>query len=178
MTTTEQQSRRVGEANGTAGSDSQKRRADVATYSITPLTRALCRQHLELLMEMDQDTMGEPWLEEHWMLPMPGKWELSQLLLDPGGRPRGFIVLSIKPWGTHAHRMVVDPDVRGSGQATRLMRAAARASLERGHGTMSLKVETRNKGAIAVFEHLGFQPVIRRPGSLLMSCTCVKLIDA
>lgn len=177
MTTTEQESRRVGDANGSAGPASQKRRADVARYSIAPLTRDLCRKHLPLLMEIDQDTMGEPWLEEHWLLPMPGKWEVSQVLLDADARPRGFVVMSIKPWGTHVHRLAVDREARGGGQASRLLRAAARASLERGHGTMSLKVETRNKQAVAVFEHLGFQPVIRRPDSLLMSCTCVKLID-
>jgi [ribosomal protein S18]-alanine N-acetyltransferase len=140
-------------------------------YEPRRLTRERVREHLAVLMELDRDTLGEPWTEEHWLYEAPEKWELSRVIDAPDGTPVAFVVASRKPGAIHLNRMVVGPEMRGRGLATRLVQSLARIGLGDGTPNLSLKVHPTNASARRLFERLGFR-VVGEDRNLHMMARC------
>lgn len=133
------------------------------------LTPTLMRSHLEALCSMDQGTIGEPWGAEHLLLNLPGKWELSRLLVADEGLPLGFAVASRKGSHLHIHRLVVRDSERRRGLATQLVRALVEGAREHRLDLITLKVDEHNTRAISFYERLGFSWVGRESSNLLLS---------
>ncbi|MEW6510873.1 MAG: GNAT family N-acetyltransferase [Bacteroidota bacterium] len=137
--------------------------------TIIPLTAVRAAEHVEALLAIDQDVIGERWTRAHVLTPMPGKWELSQLALDAGKRPAGFLIASQKREHIHVHRLAVAESLRGKGIGVLLLRAAASPATERGLSTMTLKVAEENASAIRFYLRLGFTETGRMGANLVMS---------
>lgn len=122
---------------------------------LQPLSKRKLAEHLRRLEAIDADTLGELWGEAQWLLDLPGKWELSRMLLR-GAQPVGFLIASRKKSALHIHRLAVAADERGQGLGGMLMASAAEAALEQGCPDITLKVHRTNAGAIAFYTRLGF----------------------
>ena len=59
---------------------------------------------------------------------------------------------------TRLYSIAVSPEARGSGVAARLITALEEQALQRGKPFMRLEVSIDNKGAIALYDRLGFSP--------------------
>jgi ribosomal protein S18 acetylase RimI-like enzyme len=112
--------------------------------------------------------MGEHWDDTHWLLDLPGKWELSRVAVERG-EIQGFIVATRKPGTVHIHRMAVDHEARGRGLGAALLRAVAGAAVESGCLTLSLKVDPRNHSARRFYTALGFTTVEASARNLVMT---------
>lgn len=90
-------------------------------------------------------------------------------------RPTGMIVLNEEQSPEYAavswkyatpalvvHRLTIDPKNQRQGLAIRLMEFAERNAAVQGHNAIRLDAFTRNPGAIALYEHLGY----RRAGTV------------
>ena len=146
-------------------------------FVILPLTRDRMARHLPELMEMDQDTPGERWEEQHFRFDAPGKWECSRLIADKSGKAVGFGVTSIKSSGMHLHRLAIVRDLRGRGLGGQLIKALAAAAREHGIELITLKVAPSNARAIAFYERLGFRESERTLLNLGMGCPVAALLE-
>jgi ribosomal-protein-alanine N-acetyltransferase len=144
---------------------------------VLPLTREAARAHLPRLLEVDQDTIGEPWSAEQWLADLPGKWELSRLLVADGGVD-GFVVASRKGSAAHVHRMAVAATARGQGAGGELLRELARTAAATGQQAVTLKVHVTNAPARRFYERLGFVEDGRAGDNYLMSAPCERILAA
>lgn len=70
---------------------------------------------------------------------------------------RGAVLITtIAPRIAHVAQMVVEPEWRGRGLGSRLMRSAMGAAAARGSERMTLLVAAGNSAAVAIYERLGF----------------------
>lgn len=122
---------------------------------IFPLTRRQTRRNLHRLMEIDAQTIGEPWGPEQWLKDLPEKWELSRIILR-GREPIGFIVASLKGQAIYIHRLAIKDLYRGQGHGTALLREVAGVAGERALATLTLKVSRENEPAFGFYQRLGF----------------------
>jgi [ribosomal protein S18]-alanine N-acetyltransferase len=121
------------------------------------LSRALVREHLERLLEMDRETPGERWAEPQFLLDLPGKWECSRLALVSSEVVGGFAIASFKENGIHIHRLVVAAGFRGRGLGRALLKSVAADAAAREVSTLTLKVGLSNEEARRFYENLGFE---------------------
>lgn len=70
----------------------------------------------------------------------------------------GLLLLRRGTQLTRLYSIAVSPDARGSGVAAALISALEEQALQRGKPFMRLEVSIDNKGAIALYERLGFSP--------------------
>lgn len=120
--------------------------------------------HFEVI---DAEAFGEPWGRTRWLVDLPGKWELSWVLLCKG-RPIGFLIASRKEDALHIHRLAVAANERCTGFGNLLMTAAARQAQEQGYPIITLKVRHTNTRAIAFYTRLGFTVSGRQRDNLEM----------
>ncbi|WP_240134363.1 GNAT family N-acetyltransferase [Streptomyces sp. MUM 178J] len=106
-----------------------------------------------------------PWDLENFTRPLPGKQELSLVVME-SGKPVGFLVASSRPDGVHVNRVAVDPRHRGMGVAAWLIaRLFAQSS-----GTVTINCDPGNQPAIALYTRAGFRVRGTTPaGKLLLS---------
>lgn len=138
------------------------------TLRIEEATRDAVRRCLPELLGMDQETPGERWEADHFLLDRPGKWLLSRLALDEQGRAVGFVFASLQEGEVHMHRMVVDEVHRGEGLGTRFVRGVAQAGLSQGSRQMTLKIFPGNVGSLRLFQRLGFRETARGPENVFL----------
>ncbi|WP_067021503.1 GNAT family N-acetyltransferase [Streptomyces dysideae] len=112
----------------------------------------------------------EPWQAENFAQELPGKRELSLVATD-SGRPVGFVIASRKPDGTHIHRVATDPDLWGTGIASRLLTRV----LTQAPGTTTLVCDPRNKPALALYTRAGFHIAGTTPDGKLSLATGTAL---
>lgn len=96
----------------------------------------------------------------------------------------GDAVIAVASWRTafdltELHRVVVAPEHRRRGLATRLLRRGLDEAATRGISTASLEVEEGNGAAISLYVRLGFTTTARRPHyyghdrhALIMEVSC------
>ncbi len=126
------------------------------------LSKSKLMDYLRRLEIIDADMLGEPWGQAQWLMDLPGKWELSWILLREA-QPIGFLIASRKESAHHIHRLAVAANERSQGWGGVLMSVAARRALEQGCPNITLKVHQANPGAIAFYTRLGFTTSGRQP---------------
>lgn len=104
---------------------------------------------------MDSDTPGEPWSQAHFLLELPGKWELSQLAFV-NSAIFGFCIASRKENAAHIHRFVVAPEFRGKGLGIELMNWFTSIVKNNDLKSITLKVATINTRAMDFYLRYGF----------------------
>lgn len=67
------------------------------------------------------------------------------------------------PGSWYINAIATDPDFRGQGAGSRLMRLAEDQGREAGAKVLSLIVAQYNRGAVRLYERLGYETVARRP---------------
>ena len=125
-------------------------------WTVKPLTQEVLQQHLPRLVEIDSDTIGERWSASHWLLDLPGKWELSRIA-TVRGIVTGFLVASRKGDKVHVHRAAVARERRFMGLGLQLVQELAQGALLEGCTGLCLKVHKTNIGAQSFFKGLGFR---------------------
>jgi ribosomal protein S18 acetylase RimI-like enzyme len=145
-------------------------------WLLVELTRPRLEEHLEELMRIDRGLLGEEWQRSHFLMDLPGKWDLSQLALDSKGHAMGFVITSRKPAGPHLHRIAVAESCRRKGIGVHLLAAAAAAARRQGPGQMTCKVHTENLSSQHFLRQLGWQRVGKEGTNYLMAVDLDELI--
>ncbi|MGH8946208.1 MAG: ribosomal protein S18-alanine N-acetyltransferase [Acidimicrobiia bacterium] len=86
------------------------------------------------------------------------------LVAHDGERLAGFGGAMVVGEEAHVTNLLVSPDRRRQGVATRLLGELVRSAVERGARHLTLEVRTRNRAARALYGKLGFAPVGVRRG--------------
>ncbi len=143
---------------------------------LQPLSKSEAKDYLPQLMAIDAKTPGQPWGQAQWLMELPGKWELSWVLLREA-QPIGFLMASRKKSALHIHRLAVAAKERGKGIGMLLIASAAQRALEQGCLNITLKVHHANPGAIVFYTRLGFAAAGRQPDSLEMRGKSQRIFD-
>ena len=116
--------------------------------------------HLPALLRIERACFARPqWGADHFLRDLPGKWELSALLMEHGA-VAGFVVASEVVAGScHLHRMAVLPEMQGRGLGGAAVRALERRAAARGLRMVTLELDA---------EHGDTEPFYRRLGYLLL----------
>jgi ribosomal-protein-alanine N-acetyltransferase len=86
------------------------------------------------------------------------------LVAQDGQRLVGFGGVMVVGEDAHVTNLLVSPDHRRQGVATRLLGELVRRALERGARHLTLEVRSRNRAARALYGKLGLAPVGVRKG--------------
>jgi ribosomal protein S18 acetylase RimI-like enzyme len=111
---------------------------------------------MEKLFKMDLDTPGEPWLKSHFLLELPGKWELSQIGFQ-NSTIIGFCIASRKGNTAHIHRFVVAKEFRSRGYGEKLINYFASVVKKYALNSITLKVANTNNRAIDFYLQHNFK---------------------
>jgi RimJ/RimL family protein N-acetyltransferase len=105
--------------------------------------------------------ISEPKVVAAWVAASDDESMLT-LLATRDGSVRGCATLVRDPlsWSRHVGelRVIVDPELRGSGLGQKLAQECFAIALEMGVEKLTAQMTTDQRGAIAVFEGLGFRP--------------------
>ena len=87
--------------------------------------------------------------------------DIHSYLLFDGERPVGYgeVWLDDEEDEVELARIIVDPEVRGRGFGTELVRALLGPALEAGYSEVFLRVRPENAAAIRTYQHTGFVDV-------------------
>ncbi|MHA7917725.1 GNAT family N-acetyltransferase [Alloalcanivorax xenomutans] len=111
---------------------------------------------LFLMRDITQPAVIRKWLDEVQSGRMIG------LVAEGNNRFLGTatVIPSDEPWSTHVGelRVLVSVDMRGTGLGTVLVQEAFASALDLGMERLVVRMTPDQKGAIAVFEGLGFRP--------------------
>jgi ribosomal protein S18 acetylase RimI-like enzyme len=143
---------------------------------IVTLSRESMEHHLREIMEIDRGLLGEVWERSHFLLDLPGKWEISHIALDKGGAVLGFIIGSIKPQGAHIHREAIAERCRRQGLAMRLMGAAGVAVRRLSIQHITAKVHKDHSISQRMLRRLGWEETGREGADYLLAVDVDTLI--
>lgn len=124
---------------------------------------------LDVLLEMDRETPGEPWASSHFLFEAPEKWKWSRLATTPEGQVVGFLFASRKADSLHTHRMAVAKSFRDQGVGSALLRSLVADARQQGFSRLTMKVAPHNTRALRLYERLGFHVVEREPANVILS---------
>ena len=119
-------------------------------------------------MDIDKDTPGEVWTEDHFRHDLPMKWDLSMLMIEKGVI-KGFLIASNKNGNAHIHRLVIDKYFRAQGLGKLLINELKVKLKQYKLGGITLKVNSQNADAIRFYEQMGFQRLGLEHGNYLMT---------
>ncbi|MBW3666308.1 MAG: ribosomal protein S18-alanine N-acetyltransferase [Actinobacteria bacterium] len=86
------------------------------------------------------------------------------LVCESGGELAGFAGVMVVGEEAHVTNLLIAPERRRQGIATRLLKGLVEASLERGARHLTLEVRSTNHAARALYGRLGLAPVGVRKG--------------
>jgi ribosomal protein S18 acetylase RimI-like enzyme len=122
------------------------------------------RSDLQQLWELEQaafsgDRLSLPRLR-HWLQASNGELRVAA----GGGELLGYGLLLLRKDSRAArlYSLAVAPSARGQGVASALVAALEAAAKKRGCGEVRLEVASRNAGAIALYQRLGYREFGRR----------------
>lgn len=132
----------------------EKREEELAFVAMTP--DQLRRQESRLLA-VAEDQPDEYWALDHFLQELPGKWELSFLVVERR-EVLGYVVASRKEkTRVHIHHFMVRPDIRGHGLGHRMMAEISLRARGLGGRELSVKVRSSNVGAKRFYSRQGFK---------------------
>jgi ribosomal protein S18 acetylase RimI-like enzyme len=123
---------------------------------IKKITRPALENSIEKYIEILKDVRGEYWEKEHFLTDLPGKFQLSCCaLMDE--KLIGYIISSAKgPSLAHIHKFMVDKEHRGRRIGHLLLNYYEGLVKKKKIGTITLKVNENNSGAIRFYLNHGF----------------------
>ena len=119
-------------------------------------------------LSSDESWMG--WSEEHYLKPLPQKWELSRLI-SVDSELVGFCLCSAKGGFLWVHRLVVDKDWRGRGLGALVLQELSRAITREGLLGIILKTPEVNLPARSFYKKNGFHEISTENGLVVMMLT-------
>jgi GNAT superfamily N-acetyltransferase len=100
----------------------------------------------------------EIWTERHFLYPLPGKWELSNVAFDKDDRLVGFWISSYQNnEELRGHRAGVHPEWRGAGVLRALFEAVHTDAKRLGFKYISGTTNAANPASLPAWLALGFQ---------------------
>lgn len=124
---------------------------------IESLTSGIAAAKAGELASLDSGLSNDYWGEENFVSDLPGKWDLSVLLLDDSDQIVGYSIASrADPCRAHLHRLVIAEDYRGRGLGTGLIEELRTRAQEKGLRRLSLKVGEENLAAKRLYSGMGF----------------------
>lgn len=114
---------------------------------IVPFSESIVRTYFSHMKNLSSQLPDEYWEEEHYLKDLPGKWELSFVLLHDG-KLAGFSMSSLTNNSVHINRIVIAAEHQRTGAGALLMKLnEENAKLQNREG-VTLKVHISNKEAI------------------------------
>jgi ribosomal-protein-alanine N-acetyltransferase len=129
------------------------------------LVRPLCLEDLDAIEEIERRSMPVPWSRAMFAGEISRPSSVCLGAVDPAGeRLVGYVIVSQYVDAWHVMNLVVAPEYRRRGVATRLLEEVfARTEGGRPRG-YTLEVRVSNTPAISLYERLGFRPQGLRRG--------------
>lgn len=116
------------------------------------LSKEIMPQYVSDIVGMSARNIDdEYWSAGHFLTDLPGKWELSFLVLFES-KLVGFLIASRKEASVHIHKFVVDGPMQRSGLGSSMLRRLKDITPD----IITLKVKTDNKKALAFYLKEGF----------------------
>lgn len=128
-------------------------------YSVIALKQQFLEKHIEQFVKIVRQVDFQYWSKENFMLPLPGKWEVSFVAVESRNTDKivGFIICSIKNGDIlYEHKLFVDSDYRNQGIGKMLLYASLSKAKKMEIGTISLNVYEESENARGLYESLGF----------------------
>lgn len=123
---------------------------------IESLTSELASQRASEIAAIKSGIPDDHWEKANFLCDLPGKWDLSTLVLDESQHIAGYLIASRPdPCRAHLHRIVVAPEYRGSGLGTRLLNDLKSRANKLGLRRLSLKVGQDNEAAKRLYTRIG-----------------------
>ena len=115
------------------------------------------RDHLHELIDIDKRSFGaDAWHEQHFMKPLPGKFDNSLFLMS-GNAVVGYSILyESGPSTLHVSRIVVDQAAKGSGYGKQLITASLKKAAEKSYKYVTLEFDN-SLGVEGFYKKLGFE---------------------
>lgn len=113
-------------------------------------------RYMQDLVDLDKYVSSLCWSEDNFLLELPGKWELSYLVISKN-KIVAFVIASIKGTSYHIHRLGVDPGFQRQGIGRGLLNIITNQALNNSIHSISLKVANDNDNAIKFYELNGFK---------------------
>ena len=124
-------------------------------YKIIPLTPNLLRTHIYTVLKLDNEIIAENWNEENFIMELPQKWNVSQIVLK-SDIVIGFMIANSQTDSIHINRIVVDREFRGLGIGKELLNIAKNYAIKTQKKRVTIKVSPQNHGAIDYYIKYGF----------------------
>ena len=132
------------------------------------MSAALVRCNLKALIAVASDVPGEYWAAENFLAELPQKWCLS-FALWRGSALIGYAILSRKSENrVHLHHLMVSRSNRNQGLGDRMVREFLSRCRIANAGTVTLKTQQTNSGAIRFYERFGFRSTQREGNYIVM----------
>lgn len=131
-------------------------RSRIMETRVYPLTLILLQEITPHLLDIDTDTLGEPWAAQNFSYELPGKWNFSFYSEIDVKRISGFLIASRKDNSVHIHRLAVAKALRARGIGKKLVETVIDKTREARLNRITLKVSKSNIAAISFYKKLGF----------------------
>ena len=130
-------------------------------------TKDLFTKEINFLLEIDRETIGQPWTIENFLYEAPQKWETSYLLYD-SGILCGFCVCSLNEMTLHIHRIAISNTYRSRGYGSRFLKFIFEKANNFNCEFVTLKVSVNNERACNLYKQLGLKIVSADDQNYLM----------
>lgn len=129
----------------------------------TVIVGAMRRRHLRGVLQIEHQVYPQPWTLGMFLSELNQRSSRIYLVARVENRVVGYVGLLRSLGDAHVTTLAVDPAWRGQGIGTRLVAAAARASIARGFHNLTLEVRVSNDTAKRLYRRFGFAPAgVRR----------------
>ncbi len=137
--------------------------------TIRTLSADVVRSNLNDLIAVAADVPGEYWAAENFLVELPQKWRLSFALWQ-GPAVIGYAILSQKAVGhIHLHHLMVLKQYRNHGLGERMVREILSRCRAAHAGTVTLKTQKGNCGAIRFYKRYDFRETAAKGEYVVMS---------
>jgi len=132
-------------------------------YELLNANPDVLMRYMHDLLDLDKNISPVCWSEENFMVEIPGKWELSYLVISRN-KVIAFVISSIKEEPYHVHRLGVDPFFQRQGLGSGLLDLIYNQAMKNSIHAITLKVAKTNDNALKFYKLKGFK-IIRSSGS-------------
>lgn len=121
---------------------------------IIPITKEFIIEHFDAIKECSKDLKWDTWQEEHFLLELPRKFELSGAFLNEE-QIIGIALISERGPIAYLHRFIIHPDFRGQGFAKKFWSSMCDNLRCEGYQELYWKVHEDNLQAVAFYDKMG-----------------------
>ncbi len=126
--------------------------------------RAIQPGDIRALAAAEVDCFDDAWPESYVASELFAPARFHRVLVDPGGILAAYLFSAWQYLNLHILKVATLPAFRRFGLGTKLMLVAEEHTREMGGETLTLEVRVTNVAAIGLYESLGYERNVVRPG--------------